>query len=191
MSETFKTKYEVSKLIRENILKGLAAFGLPIRAEGSTEGWDCIESDQPSFKNENRIVTFYLENVERIGWQGYSKEYDKDTDTFTVTDNWIELQTWKVNVLLKRKDGPTTTDNITTNDVASMLIAWFNRLGVVEFRKHYCANFFIQLKELHNYKGTADVPQWTSSFPLKLQVPKMFATDIPPATPQLEAMIGV
>lgn len=191
MSESFKFKYEVIKMLRDNILAGLASFGLPILSDTEKDGWGCVESEQQSFKHENKVVAFFLENVERIGWQGGRDEYDKERKVYNQIQQWIEQQTWKIRVILRRTTEPVTAETVTTNDVAAMLIAWFNRLGCAEFRKHYCSNLFVQMKDLRTYKGTSDASQWVSEFPLKLLVPKAFAAEMPSAIPELRGIIGI
>ena len=72
-----------------------------------------------------------------------------------------------------------------------MLISWFNRLGCEEFRKHNMANLFVQMKDVTTYKGKSDVNQWTTEFPLKLQVIKQFETEMDYATPVYGGSVGV
>ena len=191
MSETYKTKFEVLKILRDNIFAGLESFGLPTKNTDEGNGWDCVEAEQPSFKNVDKMVAVYLDKIERVGWQGVHQEYNEETQRFEETDHWIEQQTWMIRVFKRMKTDPPSSDTLTSTDVCGMLIAWFNRLGCAEFRKHYCANLFVQMKDLKTYKGPSDVSQWTSQFPLKLQVPKLFTTSIPSAQVKYEGMIGV
>ena len=179
MSEQFKLKYEVVAILRENILKGLAAFGLQISDTPGDGGWICMESDQPSFRNADNAILFFMEHAERIGWQGWRDEYNRDSKKFDTTEYFIEQQIWKIKVICKRTTEPITDENIplTTEDVAGMMVAWFNRLGCQEFRKHGMANLFVQAKEMKTYQGKSEVSQWVTEFPLKLQVVKQFVTE--------------
>ena len=191
MSETYKTKFEVLEILRDNIFAGLESFGMATKKTDTENGWDCVESEQPSFKNVDKMVAVQLDKVERIGWQGVHEEYNKETQQFDETDHWIEQQIWMIRVFKRMKTDPPTADTMTSMDICGMLIAWFNRLGCIEFRKHHCANLFIQMKDLKAYKGPSDVSQWASEFPLKLQVPKLFTTSIPSAQVKSEGMIGI
>lgn len=193
MSERYKLKYEVLKILRDNIIKGLESFGLPISTRKEDGGWRVIEGEQPSFRNMDKCVLVWLEQSERIGWQGWKDIYNKDTKKFDTEETFIDQQRWKISVLYKRTTAEVTETEMpyTTQDIAGMLIAWFNRLGCQEFRKHNCANLIIKSKDLKTYKATSDVQQWVSEFPLLLQVIKTFVTETEPAKPRFEGMIGV
>ena len=186
MSEKFKLKYEVINILRDNILKGLESFGLNVSESPGDGGWICMESDQPSFRNADNAVLFFLEKMERIGIQSARRLYNKETGNYDVLDYFIEQQIWKIRVICKRTTEPITDENIpvTTEDVASMLIGWFNRIGCAEFRDHNMANLFIQMKDVQTYQGKSEVPQWVTEFPIKVQVIKQFETEIGVATPQ-------
>ena len=193
MSEQLKLKYEVVEILRDNIIKGLESFGIPISESPDDGGWVVMEGDQPAFVNLNNAVLFYLENVERIGWQGNRNEYVRESDNFKVTDYWIEQQTWQIKTIYKRSTAPITDDNIPiqAEDVTGMLIGWFNRLGAMEFRKHNICNLFVQQKDVKSYKGKSDVSQWTTEFPLKVQVIKQFETEIGIAVPKYGGTIQI
>ena len=185
MSEKFKLKYEVVAILKANIEKGLESFGMHISSSPGDGGWICMESDQPSFRNVDNAILFFKEGTERIGLQSDRRIFNKDTGLFDVMDYWIEQQTWKIRIICKRTTEPVTDDNIPlmTDDVASMLIGWFNRLGCAEFREHDMANLYIQMKDVKTYEGKSEVPQWVTEFPIKIQVIKQFETEIEPAKP--------
>lgn len=185
MSEKFKLRYEVVAILKENIQKGLSSFGLQISNRPGDGGWLCMESDQPSFRNADNAVLFWMEHADRIGIQGDRRLYNSETQQMDVVDYFIEQQTWKIKIVCKRTTEPITDDNIPvmTEDVASMLVGWFNRLGCMEFRQHNMANLFIQMKDVKTYQGKSEVPQWVTEFPLKLQVVKQFETEIETAEP--------
>ena len=193
MSEAYKHKYEVLKILRDNILKGLEAFGLPVSTTQEDGGWRCFEAEQPSFRNLDKVVAVYMENSERVGWQGAHTEFNEDTQKYETTEHFIDQQTWKISVIYKRTTAEVTEESMpyTTTDIAGMLIAWFNRQGCAEFRKNGCANLLIKAKDLQTYKSTSDVSQWISEFPLKLQVFKVFTYDLDSAVPVLEGVKGV
>lgn len=193
MSEKYKLKYEVVAIIKANIEKGLESFGIPVSQTPGDHGWIVMESDQPKFQGADNAVLFYMEKTERIGWQGDRRIYNRDTQNYDVVDYFIEQQYWRIRVIYKNTTRPITDDEIpvVAEDVTGMMIAWFNRLGCMEFRKHNMANLFIQMKDVKTYKDRSDVPQWTTEFPLKLQVIKQFETEIETATPQLGGLVGM
>ena len=185
MSEKYKLRYEVVAILKANIVKGLQSFGLTIAENPGDQGWVVMESDQPSLRNADYAVLFNLEHVDRIGWQGDHHKYNPETGKYDVIDCFIEQQTWKIRSICKRSTKPITDEEVpvVASDVTGMLIAWFNRLGCNEFRKHNMANLFVQMKDVRTYKDKSDVNQWTTEFPLKLQVVKQFETEMETATP--------
>ena len=185
MSELYKLRYEVVAILKANIIKGMEAFGLPVTEKPGDHGWIVMESDQPALRNADNAVLFNLARVERVGWQGEHRQFNKETGKYDVIDCFIEQQTWKIRVLCKRSTKPITDEDIpvVASDVTGMLIAWFNRLGAMEFRKHNMANLFVQMKDVRTYKDKSAVNQWTTEFPLKLQVVKQFETEIDTADP--------
>lgn len=193
MSEKFKLKYEVVAILKDVIQKGMEAFGLPISTSPSDGGWLCMESDQPAFRNADKAILFFLEKTERIGVQSDRRLYNSETKQFDVVDYWIEQQIWKIRIISNRTTEPITDDNIPlmTDDVASMLVGWFNRLGCAEFRKHNMANLFVQMKDLQTYDGKSEVPQWVTEFPLKIQVVKQFETEIGTAEPVMGGFVPI
>ena len=193
MSEKYKLKYEVVAILKDNIIKGMQSFGLPVVENPGDDGWIVMESDQPAYRNADKAVLFFLEHTDRIGWQGDHSIYNRETGKYDIIDCFIEQQIWKIRILCKRTTKPISDDNIpvVASDVTGMLIAWFNRLGCMEFRKHNMANLFVQLKDVRTYKDKSDVNQWTTEFPLKLQVIKQFETEIDTATPEYAGAIPI
>ena len=193
MSEKFKLKYEVAAILRDNIVKGLTSFGVQIANSPGEPGWVVMESDQPSFRNADYAVLFFLEHSERIGWQGQKTVYNHETERFDEIEYFIDQQIWKIRVLGKRSTTGISPEAIPImpSDIVGMLIAWFNRKGCIEFRKHHMANLFIQRKDVQSYKDKSDVNQWTVEFPLKLQVIKQFETEVDWASVQYGGAIGI
>lgn len=193
MSEKFKLKYEVAAILRDNIVKGLTSFGVQIANSPGEPGWVVMESDQPAFRNVNNAVLFFLEHMDRIGWQSNHLEYNKDTDKFDSLDYFIEQQIWKIRVLGPSSTKPVTDEDIPIqpDDIVGMLLGWFNRLGCEEFRKYHMANLFVQAKDVRTYKDKSDASQWVIEFPLKLQVIKQFETEVDTAEPVFAGMIPI
>lgn len=192
MSEKFKLKYEVIAILRDNIIMGMNAFGLPISESPGDGGWIVMESDQPSLRNVDKTVIFWHEHSERVTY-GRSGGFNAETDKFDDSDVFIEQQHWKIKVLRRRSTKPVTDDDIpiTTEDVAGMLAAWFNRHGCMEFRKHFMSNLFVQLKDLKTYKDPSDVNQWATEFTLKLNVRKEFSMEVDRAEVECRGMIPI
>lgn len=192
MSEKFKLKYEVIAILRDNIIMGMTAFGLPISESPGDGGWVVMESEQPSLRNVDKAIIFWHEHSERVTY-GRSGGFNTAIDKFDNTDVFIEQQHWKIKVLRRRSTKPVTDEDIpiTTEDVAGMLSAWFNRHGCMEFRKHYMSNLFVQLKDLKTYKDPSDVNQWATEFTLKLNVRKEFTMEIDKAIVECKGAIPI
>ena len=192
MSDKFKLKYEVIAILRDNIIMGMSAFGLPMSETAGDGGWIVMESDQPSMRNADKVVLFWLEKTER---QTYGREFsfNKESGKFDDTDNFIEQQHWKIKILCRRDTKPVSDDDIPimTEDVASMLAAWFHRHGCDEFRKHNMSNLYVQLKDMKTYKDPSDVNQWATEFVLKLNVRKSFTMEVDTAEPDNVGMIQI
>lgn len=163
MSEWAKGKYAVQKIIRDNVILGMTKFG--------QTGWDCIEFAQATMQNADKIITMNCTGVDRIGWQGTKF----DSVLGTRTDEWLEEQTWMFQVILKRTNEVVTASTITTQDVASMLITWFNGMGCDEFRRNRCANLRIDPSSVIVYNDDSDIYQKRAVFTMRLQVPKEYS----------------
>lgn len=183
MSESLKTKYEVLKIIRDNILKGLE--------ELNVAGWQCMEANQQSYKNFDKVILLTHSKNERIGWQSPRHRYNKNTLKFDDYETWIEQQEWEIKVLLKRNVDPVTADTLTTEDIASMLTGWLNGPGVAFFRQFNCANLFLKMSDITPYKDNSDVFQYGTKFILKLQVIKTAHFELDSATPKFEDFVPV
>ena len=194
MSEKYKLKYEVLAILRENIIAGMTAFGIPVSNRPGDGGWIVMESDQHSIRNADKAVLLWMEKVERIGWQGHKDGgYNAEKNVFESKDFFLEQQTWKIKVLCPQKTTPVTPENIPicTEDVAGMLIAWFSRPGCQFFVEHGMSNLFVLSKDIKTYKDTSDVPQWVTEFPLKIHVNKEFTYDIPAATIENKGLVPI
>lgn len=163
MSEWTKGKYAVQKIIRDNVILGMTKF--------NQTGWDCIEFAQATIQNADKIITMNCTGVDRIGWQGAKF----DSVLGTRTDEWLEEQTWMFQVILKRTNEVVTASTITTQDVASMLITWFNGMGCDEFRRNGCANLRIDPSSVIVYNDDSDIYQKRAVFTMRLQVPKEYS----------------
>lgn len=163
MSLECKNRFEVQKIVIEAILRGLEAFGF--------QGWDCMEFGQASFQKADKIVLVNLLKASRVGWLG--ERYDGGVQSdLTRVDEWIEQQNWQIHVILKRKNSGNTVNTILSEDVATMLITWFNGRGAEFLRPKGIAPLRIDANSLIVYNDDSSVYQKRSTFTVKLQVPK-------------------
>lgn len=162
MANMAKGQYAVQKMIRDNVLAGLTAFG--------QDNWECIEFAQATMQNADRIVTMNCTGVDRIGWQG---TLYNALATIRI-DEWLEEQSWQFQVILKRYGDTVTADTVTTQDIAAMLITWFNGRGCDEFRRVGVANLRIDPSSVIVYNDDSNIYQKRAVFTMKLQVPRDF-----------------
>lgn len=166
MSDTNKTRYEVQKIISDCIKEGLTAY------VGANHRFSVMEFAQASFQNANRIVLLKPIRARRVGWQG--AVYSIVTEEFVRTDEWLEEQDWQVQIILKKSDAPDVSE-LQADDVAQLLITWFNGKGVESFRKSECAPLRIKDTSIIVYVDDSELYQKRAVFTFKLQVPKLLS----------------
>ena len=159
MSELCRSRFEVQTILRANILAGLAALG--------QNGWGVMEFANASFQKSDKIVLMNLINASRVGWQSDSA----GGEPFTRRDEWIEEQSWQLHFILKRTD-ETDDTSIVAEDIAQMMIAWFNGKGCEFFRNYGIANLVIDTESIFVYNDDSDLYQKRCVFTVKIQVPK-------------------
>lgn len=191
MSEALKTKYEVLKIIRDNIMKGLSSYGEPVWTESTPAGWQCMENNQPSYDNFDKVVLLTFVKSARVGLPSVLDVYNPDTKKYDHYNRWIEQQEWEVKVMRNRKMKRVDPSEQTTSDIATLLASWFNDAGCGEFRKNNCGNLFVQMKDIKTYQDNSALSQMQSSFVLKLQVPKMAVSVTPSAGVEYGGSIAV
>lgn len=163
MSSENKTRLEVQKIFRTNLLTALEKLNL--------EGWDVMEFANASFQKADKIILYNLINVDRLSWNGVNYEVDKETGNFARIDEWLEQQMWQISVICKRTDDTDDSD-ILAEDVANWLIAWFNGLGCELFRRNGMANLTIDNETVFVYNDNSNLYQKRAVFTVKIQVPK-------------------
>lgn len=163
MSASNKTRYEVQKILADCLKAGLAALVV------EDHGFDVMEFAQASFQKADRIVLMNLVRSNRIGWQG--RNYSVENDDLKETEDWIECQRWQFHVILKKLPNP-TVDTMQADDVASMLITWFNGRGNEFLRDRGVANERVDSNSLVVYNDDSGLYQKRAVFTVKLQVPK-------------------
>lgn len=160
MSDANKTKYEVLKIIRDVVLRGLSELGI--------SDFDCLEFGQPSVQNMDRVVTCRLAKIEQVGWQRFSFNATKETRL----DEWIEQQSWQLQTIMKRSGAKVSADTLTSEDVSGMLRVWLNGKGNEKFRMEGCASLRIDPLTVFVYNDDSELYQRRVAFTMKLQVPK-------------------
>lgn len=163
MSANNKTRYEIQKILSDCIKSGIVAL------VGEGHGFGVMEFAQASFQKADRIVLMNLVRSNRIGWQG--RNYRTVNDTLKKTEDWIECQHWQFHVILKKLPNP-TIETVQADDVASMLITWFNGSGSEFLRTRGVANERVDASSLIVYNDDSDLYQKRAVFTVKLQVPK-------------------
>lgn len=179
MSELNRTRYEVQKIIADNIKAGLSAY------LGTVE-FTVLEYAQASFQKGDRLITIQPLRVNRVGWQ--SSRYKSSADTFRRIEEYVEEQSWQIQVILKKSKNPTISD-MQSDDVAGILVSWFNGIGCDEFRKKNCANLRIDSDSIMVYNDDSELYQKRAVFTLKLQVPKelsMFQLEMEAIAPNIK-----
>ena len=163
MSANNKTRYEIQKILSDCIKSGLVTL------VGESHGFGVMEFAQASFQKADRIVLMNLVRSNRIGWQG--RNYHMVNDMLKKTEDWIECQHWQFHVVLKKLPNP-TIETLQADDVASMLITWFNGPGSEFLRTRGVANERVDASSLIVYNDDSDLYQKRAVFTVKLQVPK-------------------
>lgn len=163
MSSENKTRLEVQKILRSNILTALDKLKL--------EGWGVMEFANASFQKADKIILYNLINVDRLSWNGVEYGINSETGEFERIDEWLEQQMWQISVICKRTDDTDDAD-ILAEDIANRLIAWFNGLGCDLFRRNGMANLIVDNETVFVYNDNSNLYQKRSVFTVKIQVPK-------------------
>lgn len=162
MSEKMKSRLEVQKIVRDNILSGFEALGL--------SGWDVKEFANAHMTKADKVVLMNYIRTRRVGWQG--RTYAVDEESLKSTEEWIAEQHWQIHCIAKR---PPNTDakTVLSEDMADILVAWFSTPESVNlFRKSGIAPLRIDGNDIIVYTDNSDLYQKRAVFTLKLQVPK-------------------
>lgn len=175
MSETNKTRFEVQKILRDCILAGLSALGI------DASKYSVMEAGQTPPTSKNDVITFKMETSGQLGWQAPKDRYipvspGSSEKKLVWSDEFIDHQEWLIVVLRHRREGDAIT-TMASEDVARCLISWFNGRGNAFLRERGVANTNIRENPVNLYKSTSDVYERSSSFRLKLQVPKAIQSD--------------
>lgn len=188
MTSGYMGKYDVLKIVRANVLNGLMAYGLYETKNGVREcTWKCIEANQQSPQNKDKVVTLRLESSNTVC--RYGTEYDATGESRT--DSWVDEMSWEICVLKKRMTEPVSSDTITGEDVIDMLIGWFNGPGLDYFREFGIAGLYVLKSSVKPYQDDSDVGQYKASFSLKTRVIRSLTVHCGFATPVLERIVSV
>lgn len=161
MSNAFKNRLEVQKVLRGIILVALEKLG--------HTGWGCAEFSSPQYVSFDKCVLMNLVRSEKIGNGGIV--YQRSGDSLIGKAEWIDRQHWQIHVIAKRKLDATSS-TIVAEDIANELVAYLNTFGVEELRKHGCAPERIDTTTILVYNDDNEIYQKRAVFTVKLQVPK-------------------
>lgn len=188
MSELNKRRFEVQSILRDAILKGLAAT-LP---KEEAEKWEVVEHGNAALVNADGAVLMKLVRIKNHGWQWDTEHVDESSDSDgeygdeseessesseeAIDEHQIQLQSWQLHFIRKRTD-ETTDEDYVVSDVASNIASWFNGRGCEVLRKNSISNFRIDTAQIFEYNDNSDLYQKRVVFTMKLCVPKIIATN--------------
>lgn len=185
MSELNKRRFEVQSILRDAILKGLAAT-LPKEEAGK---WEVVEHGNAALVNADGAILMKLVRIKNHGWQwdtehidesdeasGESDESDESSESCeeAIDEHQIQLQSWQLHFIRKRTD-ETTDEDYVVSDVASNIASWFNGRGCEVLRKNNVSNFRIDTAQIFEYNDNSDLYQKRVVFTMRLCVPKIIA----------------
>lgn len=189
MSELNKRRFEVQSILRDAILKGLAAT----LSKEEAAKWEVVEHGNAALVNADGAILMKLVRIKNHGWQWDTEhvgesdesigEYDSESgepdesDEEVIDEHQIQLQSWQLHFIRKRTD-ETTDDDYVVSDVASNIASWFNGRGCEVLRKKNISNFRIDSAQIFEYNDNSDLYQKRVVFTIKLCVPKIIATSI-------------
>lgn len=161
MSTANKNRFEVQKIVRDNIIAGLTALGYT--------GWDVMEFANASLQKADKVILMNLIRTIRVGWQ--SGRYVQVSNAMKRVEEWIDEQSWQLHIICKRTD-TTGVDDAIAEDVAENLITYLNGPGSESLRKSGVAPLRIDSKNIIVYNDNSDLYQKRCVFTVKIQVPK-------------------
>lgn len=163
MSEGYITRLKVQGILRADINEFLSASRLT--------GWEVMEFAQTQMQKADGVILINCIRSLQVGWN--RDEYSTEKDDLMRTERTLEEQTWQIHVILKRKKTD-TDDSVLAEDIAAMLIAWFNGKGCAFLRKRGLANLRIEHQNIIVYNDDSDLYQKRAVFSVKIQVPQSF-----------------
>lgn len=160
-----KGRVRIQRILKDVIEDFLAHFG--------EDGWCVVEYGNPEIFSLDKAITYQLMRTRRDGFVA-SRYGDASDGTGGIErrSEWIETQSWQIQVIKKRKKG-ITEDTVLAEDVADTLIAWMNDdRGLRKFRENGVAPFRIDSNDTFTYVDDSEVYQKRAVFTVKLNVPK-------------------
>lgn len=163
MSYECKTRFEVQKIVRDNILAGMEAYGIDASA------FTVMEAKQTPPTAKTDFITFVMTGKKRAGWP--MVKYGGLGDDFSRIEEFIEMQDWSVSVVKRRRQGE-AIDEMSADDLLAVLTEWFNGMGCFEFRRSGVSCLLVQAEEDKKVKDDSSLTQNPSAIRLTLCVPK-------------------
>ena len=168
---SMKGEYQIFKILREACIEGMNRMGI-------TEGFDVRRFAQAHLATGNKLVLLNLVDSERVGWQGHSYRFDVSSGKELRTDEWIDQQNWHFH-FIKKMENDDNVDTVTADDMANMMMTWFNGPGVEYLKSRELANLVIDPHSIMVYNDDSDLYQRRVVFPMKIQIPKSFKWEVP------------
>ena len=172
MSMENKTRFEVQKILRDNILAGMSALGI------TAEGWTVMEANQTPPTAKTDYITFRMLSSARSGWQFGNGVWSESEQTWLKTNEFIEVQEWEITVV-KRQTGTNArlATDFTAEDIVQSLKFWFNGEGCDYFRRNgRMSNLWIKDEQQKEIKDDSAVNQKPNTFRISLCVPRKVIT---------------
>lgn len=166
---SMKGEYQIFKILREACIEGMNRMGI-------TDGFDVRRFAQAHLATGNKLVLLNLVDAERVGWQGHSYRFDVSSGKELRTDEWIDQQSWHFHII-KKMEKDDNVDTVTADDMANMMITWFNGPGVEYLKSRGLANLVIDPHSIMVYNDDSDLYQRRVVFSMKIQIPKSFTVD--------------
>jgi hypothetical protein len=164
-----KGEYQIFKILRDSCIKCLNEMGI-------TDNFDVRRFAQANVANGDRLVLLNLIHNQRVGWQAFEYRYNKSKDKEERSDEWIEQQSWQISIIKKMRQDD-TVDTVSSEDIATALMTWFNGVGNLNLRSFGIANLPIDPRSIMIYNDDSDLYQRRVVFTMELQVPKSFTTE--------------
>lgn len=161
MSSESKTRIEVQRILAANINQAFAFL--------KKTDWKAMEFANASFQKADKVVLMNYIGHRRNGWQAHTHALD-GSDLLRV-DSWIEEQSWQIHCVCKRPTNSASIEEL-PEDMASILIAWFNGRGCDIFRKSGMSNLRIDSDKIFVYNDNSNLYQKRAVFTVKIVVPK-------------------
>lgn len=130
--------------------------------------WQVMEFANPVLTKANKVILLNCISSRRVGFQGHSYSAHDSSLKLLRTDDWLEEQLWQIHCICKRG----TPDAMLPEDMAELLVTWYNGEGCNYLRSKGIASVRIDFMNVFVYNDDSDLYQKRAVFTVKIQVPK-------------------